>query len=202
MPEDGIVQYRYENWREEPIDERRNNFERTVNDVRGIGVERHGNMSQVVGCFSCGRIFENETYLNAHVDLHRYREEVDHTFAQIVTPISVSSVRATPPDYRPPIPVVAPTPTPTRRPRAIHRSPIRIDQIDRESDESDDHFREAVANFVEDIRGGDGDRGEFPEAVGCSLCGAVYTTESDYFAHAVDDHVLTLSESERYEVNP
>jgi len=199
QPEDGMVYYKYENWRRESELDRRTNFMRTIRDVRGLNPADGSNLANAVGCLACGKIFLNTDFLNAHVDLHRYRGEADHYTTQMVSTTEVTPIRPLSITYRPPpTHIVQPTPTPRPSRPTQHRRPIRLERYEREPDESYEHYEENLTVYVNDIREGNG--GQYQDAIGCTICGNIYTNVSDFMTHAIDEHSLPITETEEHGV--
>lgn len=111
-PEAGMTHFTYNTWRNENREERKIRFMKNISDVRQLGIDNGVDLTHSVGCFIDGKIFANEESLMSHIDRARFFGNSSHIArATIVTPEGVMGVRATPTDYRPPKPVIAPTPT-------------------------------------------------------------------------------------------
>ena len=196
LPEDGTLSYRYDTWREENLPTRATNFEHTIHEVRSIGSDHTGDVTQAVGCLACGRVFQNVDYLNAHVDLRRFRGEDSHSMTYAVGPTNCDTIRPTASNYQPP----APRPNSIPEPRhERERGPDRIDGVRR-----GDH--ESIFDFIDDIRESirtiiDEPDTAFPEATGCSNCGNIYEDERTYMRHAETVHGYSRELAEEHQVN-
>lgn len=184
LRDEGLTTYSYQSWNDATPEDRATHFKTFIAEVRASSTR---GMSQVVGCFLCGRTFKKEENLLAHVDRLRFLDDMTHSVAKIVTPNSVAEVRPSPPYQLPEIP-----PSPEAE---SNLEPETIGQFPRADGESlgaayRAHFK---GYLFENL---------YSDARGCELCGNIYSNETVALAHINLTHSLGPSSGRLVLVEP
>jgi uncharacterized C2H2 Zn-finger protein len=185
----GFMPYNYNSWQDATPEDRERNFKATIKNLR----TQNGSLFvEVVGCFSCGAVFKCEANVMAHVDRMRLLQDTPHTYAKMVKPDAIESVRETPTDYQGPTEPSSESDLNLHTARvgpvrpSLHR-PNAIDTYERELGDLDTEYRDAFSEYIREQF-----ETRFSGAVGCSECGKIYANAVDLREHFRFSHGYSM----------